>query len=88
MIFVVDRNENSVKINNGTIMDDEPPLEIHVSTVCDGMWTDYELTIPKTAEVHRGNVRLQNNGKPFIVRIHNPLTSDKERHETFGRKNV
>lgn len=69
MIFAVDGHENTVTINNGQQMD-EPPIIIHASTVCTGHYTDYEITIPRTAEVRRGKQMLRNDGHPYTVRIY------------------
>uniref|UniRef100_A0A6M3LU82 Uncharacterized protein n=1 Tax=viral metagenome TaxID=1070528 RepID=A0A6M3LU82_9ZZZZ len=69
MIFAVDGRENTVTINNGQRVD-EPPIIIHASTVCTGQYTDYEITVPKTAEIRRGKKKLANNGNPYTVRIY------------------
>jgi hypothetical protein len=67
MIFAIDGRYNTVKLDNGTEM--ENPIRIELSTVCTGQYTDFTISFPKGSTISRGKRKLAKNEVPIKIRV-------------------
>ena len=68
MIVYFDNNDNSILLDNGDNLT-ENPLKVKASSVCSGEYTDFILTLPKNTEIFRGKRKLKNTQEPWVLRI-------------------
>jgi hypothetical protein len=68
MIIITNGHDNSMLVDNGDELDN--PIEIKMSTVCTGAYTDFILSIPDGAEItYPRKATKRKPSRPMKIRI-------------------